>query len=336
LETMWGLDCYIRTPSDALEPNSLFILLAVRTVFIVVGLVLSQGFSPIVITGGIATGKSTVVKAMVTGEMETKKLEGDDEKETEEKEEKKKDPDMATYYLVDCDAIGHEILLSPETLKSKDVAYSVSPGESVYKAVCKAFAEDDILTKTQEIDRIKLGTLVFGNAQKRKTLNKLTHPRIAWILFKRLFYGSFFSGKDLVLAEVPLLFESKSWFLQSLFCLTVMVTVESKEVQMQRLQARNPNLSEKECENRLSSQMPLATKEKKASYVLNNGSDRAKVEKDLNEIQQKLMDHIHGVGISVAQIVAIVIMTLIAGLVYQIHYKGNTGAASSQDTPLEP
>mmetsp|Transcript_8580 Transcript_8580/g.11332 ORF Transcript_8580/g.11332 Transcript_8580/m.11332 type:complete len:455 (-) Transcript_8580:115-1479(-) len=330
LQTMWGLDCFVRMNSDVFTPNGMLILSGIRVIFILIGLILGQGFNPIAITGGIATGKSSIVKLLQENEIEQstsatedkkeikdeakdKKGEGDDQEATRKIEE------LANFYLVDCDAIGHEILLSPEVLKA-DKKYSVLPGESVFHAICKAFAEDDILEKDRKtIDRVKLGTLVFGDAQKRKVLNKLTHPRIAWILWKRLFYGCFFSGKDLTVAEVPLLFESKSWMLRLMFCITLMVTVESAEVQMERLKKRNPSLSDKDCTARFKAQMPLEKKAKMANFVLHNGDDLDQVKQDLMVIQQAWLDHIYGMGISVTQIVGIVFITLVAGVSYQIY-----------------
>ena len=347
LETMWGLDCFIATSSDVLTPQAMGILMGMRVAFILMGLYLGQSFNPIAITGGIATGKSTVVQMLLeesegelvestTAATDDEKKENDGEttatKEDEDYEKestrKKQDEDaMASFYVVDCDAIGHQILLPPSVIRKTPKSYTVTPRESVYNAVCKAFQDDDILiTNGIEIDRVKLGTLVFGNAKKRKVLNRLTHPRIAWILWKRCVYGCFFSGKDLTVAEVPLLFESTSWMLRQMFCFSLMVTVESADVQMERLKKRNPNLSTEDCEKRFQAQMPLEKKARMANFVLNNGNDPETVRQDLKNIQQAWLDHIYGFGISAAQIVGIVYVTLVAGVGYQM-YKQAQGEA---------
>lgn len=54
--------------------------------------------------------------------------------------------------------------------------------KSFQKAVIKEFGHA-ILDKQGNIDREKLGEIVFNNADKRRKLNKLSHPRI----FRRIF-----------------------------------------------------------------------------------------------------------------------------------------------------
>mmetsp|Transcript_14132 Transcript_14132/g.30804 ORF Transcript_14132/g.30804 Transcript_14132/m.30804 type:complete len:505 (-) Transcript_14132:1434-2948(-) len=370
VRTMWGLECFVRYESDILTPHGLCWLLSIRTAFLVVGLYLGQSFCPIALTGGIATGKSTMVRLLVQGqsamdefvreEEDKKGSDGKTEKDDDEDDDKKDDnehkkddknttndspkkdnnnnntDDVVTIYTVDCDAIGHEILLSPTALKTKQGGsrYSVSPGESVYEKVCQTFAQDnDILdAQTHEIDRAKLGAVIFADAAKRRQLNRLTHGRIAWILWKRLAYGCYLSGQDLVVAEVPLLFETQSWLLRSLFCLTVMVTVESVDVQRARLQARHPQWTVEDCRRRLDAQMPLHEKERRASYVLyNTTGQRRVVVRDLRSIQQSCMDRIHGVGISVTQIVVIVVATLMGGLLYRIHIVNKSGGGDGAE-----
>ena len=57
----------------------------------------------------------------------------------------------------------------------------------------KNFGED-ILLPTGEIDRSKLGELVFSDSQKRRVLNSCTHPAIhkamLWKILKLFFQGT--------------------------------------------------------------------------------------------------------------------------------------------------
>ncbi|KAL7572508.1 hypothetical protein ACA910_000332 [Epithemia clementina (nom. ined.)] len=421
LRTTWGLDCYIAMSSDLLAPWSLLTVLCIRVSFVVLGLSLGQSFAPIAITGGIATGKSTIIKMLrqETEENEQKLLnlqrqrqeeldgqpqstretnheystkEGessikeapvastgnsqhentpaqDDKSKSGEKlktaaasdasnanakakgdgDDEANDKDYYTFYVIDCDKIGHEILLPPQELAKGN--YAVKPHESVYPEVCRAFEDHDIFVEKENddkvkdgdddknnkctsngksstptaplIDRTKLGAVVFGNDDKRRTLNQLTHPRIFWILCKRCLYGCWFSKVDFTVAEVPLLFESNSWFMRPLFCLTVMVTVESTDVQLQRLHRRNPHLSEQDCQNRIQSQLPLSEKERRADFVLvNRDNDYAQVKADLMEriVERGWADRLFGVGVSAAQIVGLVAFTLAGGVSYYLYH----------------
>jgi dephospho-CoA kinase len=50
----------------------------------------------------------------------------------------------------------------------------------------KAMFGDEVLTEG-EIDRAKLGELIFSNPQKRKQLNRLMHRKVFWGLIKELY-----------------------------------------------------------------------------------------------------------------------------------------------------
>ena len=53
----------------------------------------------------------------------------------------------------------------------------VEPGDKAWKQIVKNFGEE-VLLPTQEINRQLLGSIVFTNPDKRKILNKCTHPYI--------------------------------------------------------------------------------------------------------------------------------------------------------------
>ena len=70
----------------------------------------------------------------------------------------------------------------------------VKPYQSAWKALVKNFGRD-ILLPNEEIDREKLGKIVFGDDVKRRVLNKCTHPAIyssiLWALLKYFVKGEF-------------------------------------------------------------------------------------------------------------------------------------------------
>ena len=386
-KTLWGLDCYIVMEHDILTPFALFGILSIRFTFVVLGLSLGQSFAPIAITGGIGTGKSTIVQMLLNPSQ--KNMKNNNSKQGKKSETEEDEEESYSFYVIDCDKIGHEILLPSEVLALSN-NYSVQPRESVYKAVCQTFQEYDIfvdndnnndkdptlITTTtrpssttsssnqkndnnnnnkkdlpKQIDRTKLGTIVFANANKRYQLNQITHARIFWILLKHCLYGCWIlSGIDFTIVEVPLLYESKSWLLRSIFCMTLMVTVPNEQIQLERIQLRNPELSIQECQNRIHSQMSLTQKEQYADFVLMNYYDHCDNNNnhdDQNEhgdhhhseattrtrtttIQAELfqrivergwVDRLFGIGVSVAQIVGIVGLTLAAGVAYYLYHR---------------
>ncbi|MFA1711875.1 dephospho-CoA kinase [Peribacillus frigoritolerans] len=142
----------------------------------------------------------------------------------------------------------------------------VEPGEEAYHQVVKAFGEDILLTDGN-IDRVKLGSIIFNDQEKRLLLNGIVHPAVRnWMRVKT--EAALSSGEETVFMDIPLLFESKLTFMVDK---TLLIYVD-EQVQLQRLMNRN-GLSEKEALARINSQMPLADKKALADAVIDNNGD---------------------------------------------------------------
>jgi dephospho-CoA kinase len=264
-----------------------------------------------------------------------------------------------TVHLIDADAIAHEILLPPSVLAttnsrgSSSSKYTVHPQDSVYPKIVQAFGHLDIFqqqqqqqqqddnnndndnddasassttTTTRLIDRRKLGALIFQDPQKRRLLNSITHPQILYILVKRLVKGIFTSQKDLIIADIPLLFESGK--LKWLFGLTVCVVVSDPAVQLQRLQLRHdhndngngnnndndngddasllPPLSRAECQARIQSQLPMDVKRNMADLVIENDGSLLDLSDQVEDVRRELMARIYGIGMSLLQMLLLI------------------------------
>jgi dephospho-CoA kinase len=142
---------------------------------------------------------------------------------------------------------------------------AVEKGEKAYLQIIEAFGSE-ILTTTGDIDRGKLGSIIFHNEDKRLQLNAIVHPAVRERMnnekVKHLNQGS-----KVVVLDIPLLFESK---LTHLVEKIILVYVEL-EVQLKRLMARN-QLTESEAMARIQSQMPLIEKVKLADAIIDNNS----------------------------------------------------------------
>ena len=81
---------------------------------------------------------------------------------------------------------------------TKLFALVVEPGKPAWKKIVKNFGKD-ILLPNGEIDRTKLAEVVFSDPQKRRILNKCTHPAIhkamLWKILKMFFQGIVISFK---------------------------------------------------------------------------------------------------------------------------------------------
>ena len=142
----------------------------------------------------------------------------------------------------------------------------VEPGEEAYHQVVKAFGEDILLTDGN-IDRVKLGSIIFNDQEKRLLLNGIVHPAVRnWMRVKT--EAALASGEETVFMDIPLLFESKLTFMVDK---TLLIYVD-EQVQLERLMNRN-GLSETEALARINSQMPLADKKALADAVIDNNGD---------------------------------------------------------------
>ncbi|MED1490492.1 dephospho-CoA kinase [Bacillus smithii] len=153
----------------------------------------------------------------------------------------------------------------------------VQPGEEAYKKIVETFGKD-ILLENGEINRPKLGDLVFRDEQKRLQLNSIVHPAVRkqMLLEKE---QAIRNGKQTIFLDIPLLFESGlTWMVDK----TIVVYVD-ENIQLQRLMKRN-GLDKEAAEIRISAQMPLEEKASKADAVINNNGTITETKKQLEHI----------------------------------------------------
>ncbi|KUP29615.1 MULTISPECIES: dephospho-CoA kinase [Bacillus] len=186
------------------------------------------------LTGGIASGKSTVANMLID----------------------------KGITVIDADIIAKQ---------------AVEIGMPAYRQIIDEFGED-ILLENGDIDRRKLGALVFTNEQKRLALNSIVHPAVREEMLKRR-DESIANQETFVVLDIPLLFESK---LESLVDKIIVVSV-TKELQLERLTKRN-QLTVEEALSRIRSQMPLEEKVSRADNVIDNSGTLEETKQQLEEI----------------------------------------------------
>ncbi|MED5078370.1 dephospho-CoA kinase [Geobacillus stearothermophilus] len=139
----------------------------------------------------------------------------------------------------------------------------VRPGEEAYRQIVAAFGPG-ILRADGEIDRAKLGAIVFNDEQQRKVLNAIVHPAVRKKMLAEK-EAHIRSGAKTVVLDIPLLFESglTHWVDK------VLVVYVDDDIQLRRLMARN-GFTEEEALARIRSQWPMAEKVKRADAVIDN------------------------------------------------------------------
>ncbi|KAK9282373.1 hypothetical protein L1049_005290 [Liquidambar formosana] len=159
-------------------------------------------------------------------------------------------------------------------LVARDV---LKKGTGGWKKVVAAFGED-ILQANGEVDRPRLGQIVFSDPAKRQILNRLLAPYISSGIFWEIL-KLWMKGFKVIVLDVPLLFEAK----MDKWTKPIIVVWVDPETQLQRLVARD-STSEEDARNRINAQLPLDLKRTKADIVIDNTGSL----EDLNEQFRKM------------------------------------------------
>lgn len=243
---------------------------------------------PVGITGGIACGKSSVSK-IVQGTSESSKKDA--------------------LAIVDVDAIAHDILV-PGKMKEED---------SAYQRVVSTFSDDDILEKSNDtsqnktvnppqIDRRKLGDVIFRDHTKRRKLNSITHPLISKVMLKEIIRENFSPSSNdtsIVAVDIPLLFEV-GLKMRLLFAVKVVVACSSA-IQHERLRLRNPDLTVDQCSKRIQSQIPVYKKVEMADIVIWNNGTMDDLIREVERAREEIISRKYGfLGITLPRLIIFV------------------------------
>jgi dephospho-CoA kinase len=151
--------------------------------------------------------------------------------------------------LVDADVLAREV---------------VAPGEPAWRAIVEEFGRE-VVGPDEQLDRKRLGAIVFADPTRRKALEAITHPAILSRRQAILDTWATAGFDGLVVLDIPLLVEVGA----ATHVDRVVVVYAEREVQLARLMSRD-RFERAEAERRVGSQMPLAEKVRYAHYVVDN------------------------------------------------------------------
>ncbi|KNF09476.1 dephospho-CoA kinase [Gottschalkia purinilytica] len=176
------------------------------------------------ITGGIATGKSTVSNMI-------------------------KDKG---FVVIDADQIARDI---------------VKIGTPAYKEIVLVFREK-ILNSQKEIDRSRLGHIIFNDDNARNTLNKITHPHI--INEIKSLIELYSKTNDVIFLDIPLLIEIRDSILENGIKIDeIWIVYADEDTQLKRLMKRD-KLDYNSAVKKMKAQMHIDEKVKYADVIINN------------------------------------------------------------------
>ena len=158
----------------------------------------------------------------------------------------------------------------------------VQPGQPALKEISEYFGEN-ILNKTRNLDRKKLGQVIFNDPDKKKILENILHPKV--FEFEKNEYKNIcnINPRALVIIDAALLIESGNY--KNMDKVVVISTDENKQIE--RILARG-GLHKDEIVSRINNQMPGKEKKRYADFILDNSSDKFQLRTQVEGLYEKL------------------------------------------------
>jgi len=168
--------------------------------------------------------------------------------------------------VIDADKVGHE---------------AFKPGTELWREVVAAVGTE-VLKSNGEIDRNKLGQIVFGNPKLLSRLNQIMHPGM-YDMVKAQIEEYQRHGVNVVVLEAPLLLEAGWTSLVD----EVWVTVASESTVLRRLKEKE-GLSQQQSLARIRSQLPSEERVKHADVVIDTDCSLDELKAKVKELWRKL------------------------------------------------
>jgi dephospho-CoA kinase len=168
--------------------------------------------------------------------------------------------------VLDADTLGHELL---------------ERGQEAREEVVREFG-DEILDAHGNVDRSKLGQIIFADASKRARLNQILHPRILDVVRKWFTAQGHPGGPELAVVEAALIIEAG--YNKELD--KVIVCWCPAEHQLQRLVDRGLTLEE--AKQRIAAQMPMEEKRRLGDETIDCSGSIKDTERQVMEVVKRL------------------------------------------------
>ena len=169
--------------------------------------------------------------------------------------------------IVDVDQIGRDVLHKDPDAKAK---------------IIKEFGAS-ILDKAGNIDRARLGKIVFSNIEHLQTLEAISHPAINQILNRLI--GEQSSG--VIILDMAVLVEKKLAYFQGSPMYQKVVVVES-EIILRNERLKQRGLTKAEIEKRIRSQATDDERAEAADYVISNNGTIEDLQKEVKKLWDKI------------------------------------------------
>jgi len=150
-----------------------------------------------------------------------------------------------------------------------------------YGSIVKHFGRN--ILKGRDINRSKLGAIVFNNKRKLQALCRIIHPVIITEIKTKIKQRRY-KGNKMIIIDAPLLIEAG---LNKIVDYLIVVKA-NQNLQVERIQKNIP-LSQTQILKRIKVQMPINKKIKLADFIINNGGGISNTQKQVRAIWKKLL-----------------------------------------------
>jgi dephospho-CoA kinase len=171
-------------------------------------------------------------------------------------------------HVIDADRVVHVLLRT---------------GTSTYNKIVEVFGRL-ILGEDGEIDRRKLGKIVFSDEDKRSRLNALTHPDVEAAIEKTISGLEQASSHGIVIVDAALIVETGR---HEMYQRLIVVTC-SPALQIARIMSRD-GLTEADARARMASQMPIEEKLRLADYIIDTSGTMKQTRDQVEKIYHDLI-----------------------------------------------
>lgn len=167
--------------------------------------------------------------------------------------------------IVDADAIVHELQ---------------APGQPLLDVLAERFGPSIIRTDGS-LDRAALAAIAFGDDDALRDLNAIVHPAVRAEMARRIDAQS--DSDRLVVMDTPLLEVATDGHFAGVIVVDVPVETAVERLVEQR------GMSEDDARARIAKQISREERRAKADWILDNGGDRAHLERQVADLWDELM-----------------------------------------------
>lgn len=153
------------------------------------------------------------------------------------------------------------------------------PGTDTWREVVAAFGEE-VLLPNGEIDRRKLGPIVFGDPAALARLNAIVHPRIYSMAEARIREHRAGDAPAVVLEGALLIEAGWTPLVDELW-----MTAAPEDQVVERLRVRNHRPDEVRA--RMGAQMPAGERARHAQVIIDNAGDKARLRQRVLEVWEQ-------------------------------------------------